>query len=221
MVRSKILSLSPSQLYDSTECPNCFWNQRAYTGVRKPGSPFPQITNGIDRSMRAMFDKHRKAGTVPPCVSALGSSIKICANASLVSNKMLNMPDSLEDNGVKFRGKLDELLEGPNGLIVIDFKTKGSAKGQDFVGNHTQVVAYAYLLEKNGYKVADIGYLMLVWPEITEDGLEISFGYKWVEVDTSAKARKAVRKLYENGAKLIFGSEPSRDPDCTWCNWKA
>ena len=221
MARRRTLSVSPSQLYDSTGCPNCYWNQRAFTGVRKPNSPFPQITNGIDRSMRRMFDKHRQAGTVPPCVTALGSGISPCADANLVGNKFVHTPDHLRVNDVHFKGQLDELLSGPNGLIVIDFKTKGSSNFTVFPGDPIQVAAYAHLLELNGHAVDDVGYLLLLWPMETDDDLEISFDSQWVEVDTSAAARQNARDLYENAAALISGPEPARTADCPWCQWKA
>jgi len=112
------------------------------------------------------------------------------------------------------------VLQGPL-LIVIDFKTKGSSNGSVFPGDLIQVAAYAYLLENEGHDVDDVGYLLLLWPEETDDNLEISFDYKWVEVNTSAAARQNVRDLYENAAILISGPEPARTPDCPWCQWMA
>jgi len=138
-----------------------------------------------------------------------------------VGNKFVHTPDHLRVNDVHFKGQLDELLSGPNGLIVIDFKTKGSSNFTVFPGDPIQVAAYAHLLELNGHAVDDVGYLLLLWPMETDDDLEISFDSQWVEVDTSAAARQNARDLYENAAALISGPEPARTADCPWCQWKA
>ena len=57
--------LSPSSINLMVECERCFWLAKHKIWSR-PDSPFPQLPNGMDRVLKAHFDKFRDRGELPP-----------------------------------------------------------------------------------------------------------------------------------------------------------
>ena len=59
--------LSPSQLNLFKECPRCFWLHH-HKVWKRPAGIFPSLPSGMDRILKAHFDKFMEKGQMPPAV---------------------------------------------------------------------------------------------------------------------------------------------------------
>lgn len=200
-------------------CPRCFWLDKNKIWKR-PSSPFPQLPNGMDRVLKAHFDKFMRKGMLPPelCNS------NHCENIRLFDNEeLLNQWRNVRKYGINwkdregniFYGGVDNILIKGNNLIVLDYKTKGSAlKNEDDAseGYQLQLDSYNFLLRKNGYSTEDYGFLLFYYPkEVLETG-EVIF-------ETNLVKRKInvanAEKLFDKALKLLNEECPSKC--CVWC----
>jgi hypothetical protein len=61
-------TISATSLGLLEDCPRCFWLQ-FNRGVKRPAGIFPSLPSGMDRILKAHFDRFRDAGTLPPELS--------------------------------------------------------------------------------------------------------------------------------------------------------
>jgi len=60
-------ALSPARLNLLCDCERCFW-VRMQRGESRPKGAFPSVVSGVEREVRALFDRHREVGTLPPAL---------------------------------------------------------------------------------------------------------------------------------------------------------
>jgi CRISPR/Cas system-associated exonuclease Cas4 (RecB family) len=140
-------------------CPRCFW-YRMHAG-NPPFSSFPSIFNEIDlytkRLVEALIHRDQKAP------EWMGSSF---AEAVAYENVgFLQWKDP--KNSILLRGSPDMVLHDGDALwFVADYKTARYSKGQDtFLAQYkVQLLAYAFLLEKNGYNRPERAALLYFGP---------------------------------------------------------
>lgn len=215
---NKTFKLSPTALNLMKECPRCFWLTQH--GIwKRPDSPFPQLPNGMDRIIKAHFDKFMHHGILPPEIRthkhALG--LKLFDNEELLADwrnnrKGISWQDS---DGNILMGAVDNILKDGKKLIVLDYKTKGwPIKDEEESGKfyQDQLNIYNFLLRKNGYETEDFAFLLFYIPSHVLETGEVVF-------DTVLAKRsidvKNAEELFVKALKLLNSECPEQG--CEWC----
>jgi len=124
---------------------------------------------------------------------------------------ILNAMDKLE------KGILDGLAKRRDGYVVIDFKTSASPYDLN-KANHfyqTQMSAYAYLCEANGYRPVVGGELIFYCPSILSDKMAT---FEIFSVPTIIDMDR-VEKLLER-ANMIAKMDTPPPGSCEWCRYR-
>ena len=210
--------LSPTALNLMKECPRCFWLEKHNVWTR-PTSIFPSLPNGMDSILKKHFDNFMGKNTLPPelCNNSECDNLKLFDDKELLrewrnSKKGLWFEDK---DGNILHGGIDNLLVNKtnNKLIVLDYKTRGFPLKETTSSYYQdQLNIYSWLLEKLGYTVEDIAYLLFYHPkEVLATG-EIIF-------NTDLKKMKIyteqAEKLFIKALSLLDSECPKKT--CIWC----
>jgi hypothetical protein len=214
-----MIRLSPtSGLNLFKECPRCFWLQYN-KGIYRPRMIFPSLPGGMDLIFKGYFDQYR--GSLPPDIEGKVEG-RLTPDLKLINRwRNWRTGPQYQDKklGAILFGALDDCLIDDQGLyIVLDYKTRGSApqRGKSKEYYQTQLDSYNLMLDSNGYKVRDFGYLIYYYPkQVLKKGL-IEFNIKTVKVAT--KIARA-RKIFTEAVELLKGPIPSKDGGCEYCSW--
>lgn len=208
--------LSPSSLSLMGECPRCFWLSQ-HNVWKRPAGIFPSLPSGMDRILKAHFDKFRDRGELPPELRENNE----CKEMVLFNDadKMKAWRNNLrgisykDDKGNVLHGAVDNIMKEGDKLVVLDYKTRGFELKEDTHEHYQdQLNIYNFLLRKNGYETEDYAFLLFYVPkEVNETG-EVIF-------DTTLKKMrinvKDAEELWKRALKLLDGSCP--DERCDWC----
>ena len=210
--------LSPSSLSLMIKCPRCFWLDK-HKVWKRPDSPFPQLPNGMDKIIKAHFDKFMKRNELPPEIKDHHQTnrLKLFNDEELLKVWRSNFKGiRYEDKeGNIFFGAVDNILVNGKKLIVLDYKTKGyPIKDEKESGNsyQNQLDIYNFLLRKNGYETENYGFLLFYIPkEVLETG-EVIFDTLLARRDIDINNSE---KLWNNALELLNSNCPERG--CEWC----
>ena len=214
MTTGQPLSLSKSSLEVYRDCPRCFWLEQNNVR-RRPRGIKSTLPNGMDAVLKAYFDRFR--GSLPP-------ELKGHVDGELVRDQLLlngwrNYRGGLiyEDPFLKARlkGLLDDCVVKNGIYAALDYKTKGFTPKEDaHKWNQDQLDIYSLLLEANGYRAADHGYLIFYHPVRVREAGMVQFGITPRRVSTD---RHSALRLFEEAVSLIRGAEPASRPECEYC----
>ncbi len=212
--------LSPSRLGRYADCPRCFWLAER-EGLRRPSGPFPSLPGGMDREIRAHFDRFRGRGALPPALEGRVDERLVADQDLLDAARDWRRGPALRDEAldVVLRGGVDDLLRADDGsLVVLDYKTRGSPpKGDSAPAYYVrQLNCYALLLRAAGHPTADHAYLLYYHPDAVLDGGDVAFHTDVVRVDVDVAAARA---LLADAVATLRGSLPPAAADCDFCDW--
>jgi len=161
--------LSRSKLDFFIECPRCFYLDNKL-GTKRPGFPSFNLNIAVDELFKKEFDVHRENKTAHPVMD----QYKI--NAIPFEHKNMGTwrvnfegIDYLhEETGMTICGAVDDIWINPEGkLIIVDYKSTSKDGSIIELGDSPweqqykrQLGVYKWLLEKNGFKVEETGYLV-------------------------------------------------------------
>jgi hypothetical protein len=201
------------------QCERCFWLDK-HKVWKRPSSPFPQLPNGMDRVLKTHFDRFMKQGKLPPelCNNNHCEDMKLFDNEELLSlwrNARKYGINWKDKEGNLFYGAVDNILVKGKKLIVLDYKTKGSAlKDEDEAAKlyQNQLDAYNFLLRKNDYETEDYGFLLFYYPkEVLATG-EVIFETTLVKRRIDVKNAEA---LFNRAIEMLNEDCPHKS--CVWC----
>jgi hypothetical protein len=237
---AKPYQLSPSSLGQFIECPSCYLGHQLKL-FKKPSSPFPQLPNGIDDTLRKAMIASEAAGIMPNEFSAIPELAGFgLADRTLVGPTLRLQPaDHIVLTGSEFTltGKLDELFikngsgGAPDEYIIADYKTKRSLKAAGNPPHEAyvrQMRCYAMILRSLGLLVNDSALLLNYYPSeyAIKDEVHPYLEFLVDKVDVSPSACAPVQQNLELMARSFLqatasGSPPSKKADCSWCNYRA
>lgn len=214
-----VLGLSPSRLGLFDECPRCFW-LAVTEGLRRPSGPFPSLPSGMDREIKAHFDRHRARRQLPPELDGRVDERLVDDQPFLERVRDWRREPRLVDEprGVVLRGAVDDLLQTADGqLVVIDYKTRGYPPKGDGAPDYyrRQLNCYNLLLRETGHPTADHAYLLYYYPDRV-DGGDVTFHTDLVAVPVDVGA---ARTLLERAVETLDGGRPDAGGDCEFCEW--
>lgn len=212
-------ALSATRLSLFLECPRCFWLAHR-AGIARPKTPFPSLPNGIDLALKRHYDRHRKAGSLPPELDGLSPG-RLFDNVPLLT--------AWRDwrRGIRVRpswartelvGALDDCLIDPEGrLCPLDYKTRGWAPKVDTSRYYQhQLDLYALLLREAGYPTGAEGVLIYYYPRDAADRGAIAFDSAVHRVRTDPDA---ARTIVEQAVATLTGPLPDASSACGFCGW--
>lgn len=208
---SSMPQLSASTLKLFQECPHCFWlhlNKK----IERPRGPFPSLPSGIDRVLKAYFERYRKQGTLPPLV------------ANKLEGKLATAALTLgfNDTSTQARlwGKLDDCVVLPDQrLAPLDHKTRASAPGSiSYTEQYYQfqMDIYTLLLERNGYRTSRRAYVVYYCP--VEGALHDGFPFE-VTVHQIATDPDGAYDIFVAACRCLEGPLPPPSELCEFCRW--
>ncbi len=207
----KINWLSHSALEELNRCPRCFWLSYKEK-IKLPEGIQSRLANRFDTIIKKYFNSYRGKNNLPPLIQG-----KIQGQ---LQNPFRDTYFYQFNDDFGFYGKLDECLVDDNGNhIPVDFKTSSSDPREKEIlsAYQNQIDGYLFLLEKNGLKVADFGYLIYFFPEMT---IELSNGFPMIiHIVKIERKTKDIRKKIEEAITVLKNSIPDSAKDCVFCQW--
>jgi len=215
------ITLSRWQLNIFTECPRCFWlvNRR---GIKLPKTlPFA-LNNAIDGLLKAEFDEHRAAGTLPAILSVLQGRATLFTDTTQLGawrNNFQGVRWKDPSSGHTLFGAVDDLLQFQDGtMAVVDYKSTGSAHPTIYPSYQLQMDVYTYLLQQLGFKTAAKAYFAF-FVVVKDDGFNgrLPFREALLEV-TPTPAR--VPAIFAQAIAVAQADElPQPGAACDLCRW--
>lgn len=214
------VTLSPSRLGRFAECPRCFWLELR-EGLRRPSGPFPSLPGGMDREIKAYFDRYRARGTLPPELDGRVEERLLADQSFLEAARDWRREPKLRDQALDavVRGGVDELLEADDGaLVVLDYKTRGYPPKGDGAPDYyrRQLDCYNLIFRAAGHRTADHAYLLYYYPDAVHEGGAVDFHTDLVRVPVDVDD---ARQLVEDAVDALKGSLPPPTGDCDFCAW--
>ena len=209
--QKKIKWLSHSALEELHRCPRCFWLSYK-EGIKLPEGIQSRLANRFDIILKKYFDSYRVKGKLPPLID---DKIKGQLQNPFRERYYFRFNDEFG-----FYGKLDECLIDEQGFhIPIDFKTASSdpREKETLSAYQNQIDEYLFLMEENGKKVANFGYLIYFFPEMS---IELTNGFPMViHIVKIERKVKDIKKRIDAAIKILQEPIPQSSPECVFCNW--
>ena len=227
--------VSPSALTEFRKCPKCFWIDRNKK-IKKPRGAFPTLPGGFDRILKAYFDGHRAAGTLPTEIAdALPGDGEGCTlfkdTVKLTAMRNALRPLlTVEIGNVKLVGGIDDLIVGPHGHVYpFDYKTKGRLikdEEDPFQYYRMQLNDYGLLLEAHGLTIGGAGFLGYWSPLHVVVGHDGGDRYETItamkcQVFSMTLDLEAARAEVIAAGKCLDGDLPPSAPSCETCQFIA
>ena len=198
-----MLEVSVTGLSELEKCERCFWYRTKR--IFKPAI-FPTILTTLDglqkrdtalRTQKGQRIRWLAQGTALPGIK-----------------KMM----STEYNGIRLKGEVDELVKVSNGYTVIDYKSSASPYDLDKANHYyqTQLSAYAFLCEQNGFRPVVGAELVFYCPSLLSDK---TLSMQIFRVPTTPNIPKVKMLLSRASVVMQMSSPPLGLSSCDWCRY--
>lgn len=167
--KGKKWRLSRSKIDFFFECERCFYVDNVL-GTKRPGFPSFNLNIAVDELFKNEFDIYRKKKAPHPVMEEYKINAIPFAHADLDTwrDPFVGIVHTHAPTGLTVSGGVDDIWIDPDGqLIIVDYKSTSKEGKIDKLGDSPweaqytrQLGVYKWLLEKNGFKVQDTGYLV-------------------------------------------------------------
>ena len=196
-----MLEVSVTGLSELEKCERCFWYRTKR--IFKP-QIFPTILTALDGLQKRDTALRTQKG----------QRIRWLTEGTALPGITKRMKATY--NGITLKGEIDELVKVSNGYKVIDYKSSASPYDLDKANHYyqTQLSAYAFLCEKNGFHPVVGAELVFYCPYLLDD---ISLSMRIFRVPTIINIPK-VKMLLERAAIVSQQSSPPLT-SCEYCRY--
>jgi RecB family exonuclease len=197
-----MLEVSVTGLGELEKCERCFWYRTKR--IFKPAI-FPTILTALDGLQKRDTALRTQKG----------QRIRWLAQGTALPGITKRMKATY--NGVTLKGEIDELVKVPNGYKVIDYKSSASPYDLDKANHYyqTQLSAYAFLCEQNGFRPVVAAQLVYYCPSLLDDVL-LSVGIFPVSVTINIPK---VKQLLTRASEVMQMPSPPLGSSCDWCRY--
>ncbi len=196
-----MLEVSVTGLSELEKCERCFWyrTKRIYAP-----RVFPTILTALDGLQKRDTALRTQKG----------QRIRWLAQGTALPGITKRMKATY--NGVTLKGEIDELVKVSNGYKVIDYKSSASPYDLDKANHYyqTQLSAYAFLCEQNGFRPVVGAELVFYCPSLLDDKL---LSMQIFRVPTTINIPK-VKMLLERALQVSRMSSPPLTL-CEFCRY--
>ncbi|MCD5381274.1 MAG: PD-(D/E)XK nuclease family protein [Candidatus Pacebacteria bacterium] len=188
--------LSRSKIDFFFECQRCFYLDNVL-GTKRPGFPSFNLNIAVDELFKNEFDRYREEKTAHPVMEEYSiDAVPFEHNdMDMWRDPFVGITHTHSETGMVISGGVDDIWKNPDdSLIIVDYKSTCKDGKIDKLGDSPwekqytrQLGVYRWLLEKNGFKVQDLGYLVYANADKTlpEFGNTLNFETTLVPVETS------------------------------------
>ncbi len=221
--------LSRSKIDLFIECPRCFYLDNKL-GTKRPGMPSFNLNIAVDELFKKEFDVHRKNGTVHPIMEKYGIKAVPLQNKQMDEwrDPFVGVSYKHKGTGLMVCGGVDDLWITPAcKIIVVDYKATSKAERIEKLGDspwekqyQRQLGVYRWLLEKNGFEVEEIGYLVYANASKEEDAFDDKLTFETTLVSCPTETEWIEPTLEK--IKKVLDSEtiPPSGPACEYCPYR-
>ncbi len=160
--------VSRSKIELFMQCQRCFWLD-VRLKITRPSSPPFNINKTIDELYKKEFDKHRKAATPHPIMTANKLEGVVPYQHPNLNDWRYNFTGVTtvhQPTNLHVFGAIDDVWVTEDGeLIVVDYKATSKAKDVSIesgwqISYKRQMEVYQWLLRQNDFAVSDTGYFV-------------------------------------------------------------
>lgn len=221
--------LSRSKIDFFKECKRCFYLDNKL-GTKRPGFPSFNLNIAVDELFKKEFDLHRAEGTTHPIME------KYKINAIPFKHEKM---DEWRENfvgimtvhkatGLTISGAVDDVWITPEGkLIIVDYKSTSKDGTIDKLGDSPweqqytrQLGVYRWLLEQNGFKVEDTGYLVYANASKEEEEFDDKLVFETTVIPVEASTDWIEPTLLEIKETLDSETLPPIGDSCEFCPYR-
>ena len=221
--------LSRSKIDFFFECPRCFYLDNKL-GTKRPSFPSFNLNIAVDELFKKEFDVHRQAKTAHPIMKKYGVDAVpfLHKNMDMWRDPFVGIEYTEAETGLVVSGGVDDIwVTKDNTLIIVDYKSTSKAGSITELSDSPwdqqytrQLGVYRWLLEQNGFTVAQKGYLVYANASKDADAFDdtLTFETTLVPVDTdTAWIVPTLRKI-----KTCLDSEalPAIGESCEFCPYR-
>lgn len=152
------------------ECPRCFYLDKKLGIKRPPGFPFT-LNAAVDKLMKAEYDAHRVAKTIPPLLASAGFSLIPLDHVDLSTWRNARRGIRFNYKGFDFYGACDDVWSTLNGKewYVVDYKTTAKEhpvtrldpeNQPHHLSYQKQIAFYVWLMQQQGHPVSDDAFFV-------------------------------------------------------------
>ncbi len=221
--------LSRSKLDFFIECPRCFYVDNKL-GTKRPGFPSFNLNIAVDELFKKEFDVHREKGTKHPIMEKY--KIDAIPFAHQDMDKWRENFEGIEyhdeESGITISGAVDDVWVTPDEeLIIVDYKSTSKDGTISELSDSPwdqqykrQLGVYKWLLEKNGFKVQNTGYLVYANADKAVDAFDDRLIFETTLVSVEVETEWIEPTL--DAIKGCLDSEqiPQSGPDCEYCPYR-
>lgn len=215
-----MIRLSPSSLNLYRNCPRCFWLEKM-RNIKRPRGIFPSLPGGMDRVIKKFFDEHRKKCTLPEDLSGPDFQGVILFGNQSKLDQWRDWKTGLEyrePEGAVLFGAIDDLLVKDGLYIPFDYKTKGSPTTEDDAIKYYQMQldCYGLMLDANGFKPANYGFLLYFSPQKVLSRKMVEFEIQPIKISIDINRAKIILK---EASRCLADAMPPAERNCEYCQW--
>lgn len=215
------IKVSRWQLDVFCKCPRCFWLLKRH--AIKPPETYPLALNNVmDTLLKAEFDEHRAAGTLPPILADAKMPARLFRDAARLAEWRDNFQGlrwTEAETGHTLFGAIDDLLEYPDGrLAVIDYKSSGAASVNIYDSYQFQMDVYTFLLERLGFRTAGKAFFAF-FVAVRDDGFRGRLPFRATLVEIIPQPERALDVFRRAIAVAQSDQMPETGAGCDLCRW--
>ncbi len=221
--------LSRSKIDFFFECPRCFYLDNKL-GTKRPGFPSFNLNIAVDELFKKEFDIHRKAKTVHPIMQKYGIDAVPFAHKSMDSwrDPFVGIEYKEPETGLTVSGGVDDIWQKPDGtLIIVDYKSTSKDGSITELSDSPwdmqytrQLGVYRWLLEKNGFTVDPLGYLVYANASKEVDAFDDKLIFETTLVSVPTDIDWILPSLREIKSCLDSGELPKSGHNCEFCPYR-
>lgn len=221
--------LSRSKIDYFIECPRCFWVDNVL-GTKRPGFPSFNLNIAVDELFKKEFDHYREAKEPHPIMTEYDVEAVPFQHAELETwrDPFVGIMHTHEPTGLVVSGGVDDIWVNPNDeLIIVDYKATSKDARIEKLGDSPweqqytrQLGVYRWLLEQNGFKVQELGYLVYANADKNKDAFEDHLEFETTLVPVKTTTDWIEPTLTDIKACLDQKDIPASGDNCEYCPYR-
>lgn len=221
--------LSRSKIDLFIECPRCFYLDNKL-GTKRPSFPSFNLNIAVDELFKKEFDIHRATQTPHPImtkyqIEAVPFQHK---NIDIWRDPFVGIEYADQKTGFVVSGGVDDIWVGKDGsLIIVDYKSTSkdgsitTLSDSPWDQQYTrQLGVYRWLLEQNGFRVAETGYLVYANASKSLDAFDDKLIFETTLVPVPTKTEWITPVLLDIKACLDSDTIPPVGTTCEFCPYR-
>lgn len=221
--------LSRSKIDFFFECPRCFYVDNKL-GTKRPSFPSFNLNIAVDELFKKEFDIHRKAKSAHPIMEKYGIEAVPFEHKDMDKwrDPFVGLEFIEPETGLTVSGGVDDIWVKPDGtLIIVDYKATSKEGTITSLSDSPwdqqykrQLGVYKWLLEKNGFTVDPIGYLVYANASKDEPSFDNKLVFETTLVEVTAETDWILPTLRSIKANLESGEIPPSGQSCEFCPYR-